>query len=256
MPAGRLHRHRRDDLHEVVDDDVAQRADRVVEVAAVVDAEVLGHRDLHARDVVAVPDRLEDRVGEAQIEDLGEAHLAEEVVDPVELLLVAGARASSAFSARADARSWPNGFSTTTRACSVRPAPARPLITMPNSDRRDLEVEDRAAAAPSSAAATRPNVAGSAKSPLKVGEAGGEAVEDRLVERLAAASIAARACARRSSSRPVVDRDADDRALQQAAALEAVQRVEGHLFARSPLMPKTTRTSVVLGAGRVVPGRV
>ena len=46
-------------LHQVVDDDVAQRADRVVEVAAVLDAEALGHRDLHRRDVVAVPDRLE-----------------------------------------------------------------------------------------------------------------------------------------------------------------------------------------------------
>ena len=45
---GRLHRGGGDDLHEVVDDDVAERADGVVEVAAVLDAEVLGHRDLHA----------------------------------------------------------------------------------------------------------------------------------------------------------------------------------------------------------------
>ena len=35
----RLHRGRRDDLQQVVDDDVAERADRVVEVAAVLDAE-------------------------------------------------------------------------------------------------------------------------------------------------------------------------------------------------------------------------
>ncbi len=72
----------------MVDDDVAQRADRVVEVAAVLDAEVLGHRDLDAVDVVPVPDRLEHRVGEAEVEDLLEAHLPEEVVDPVELGLV------------------------------------------------------------------------------------------------------------------------------------------------------------------------
>ena len=69
----RLHRRRGDDLHQVVDDDVAQRADRVVEVAAVLDAEALGHRDLHRRDVVAVPHRLEHRVGEAQVEDLLDA---------------------------------------------------------------------------------------------------------------------------------------------------------------------------------------
>ncbi len=67
---GRLHRRRGDHLHEVVDDDVAQRADGVVEVPAVLDAEVLRHGDLHALDVVPVPDRLEHRVREAQVEDL------------------------------------------------------------------------------------------------------------------------------------------------------------------------------------------
>ena len=84
----RLHRHRSDDLHEVVDHHVAQRADRVVEVPAVLDAEALGHRDLDARDVVAVPDRLEDRVREAQEQELRDAELPEVVVDPVELVLV------------------------------------------------------------------------------------------------------------------------------------------------------------------------
>ena len=84
----RLHRRHRDDLHQVVDDDVLERADAVVEMAAVLDAEVLGHRDLDARDVMAVPDRLEHRVGEAQVEDLLKTHLPEVVVDPVELGLV------------------------------------------------------------------------------------------------------------------------------------------------------------------------
>ena len=60
----------------------------IVEVAAVLDAEVLGHRDLHALDVVAVPDRLEHRVGEPQVEDLLQAHLPQVVVDPVQLGLV------------------------------------------------------------------------------------------------------------------------------------------------------------------------
>ena len=47
--AGRrgLHRDQGEHLQQVVLDDVAQRTDRVVEAAAVLDSEVLGHRDLH-----------------------------------------------------------------------------------------------------------------------------------------------------------------------------------------------------------------
>ena len=85
---GRLHRGHPDHLHQVVDDDVAQRADRVVEVTAILDSEVLGHRDLDGFDVVPVPDRLEHRVREPEVEDLLEAHLPEVVVDPQELRLV------------------------------------------------------------------------------------------------------------------------------------------------------------------------
>jgi hypothetical protein len=57
-------------------------------VAAVLDAEVLGHRDLHRRDVVPVPRGLEQPVREAEVEDLVDAHLPEVVVDAVELRLV------------------------------------------------------------------------------------------------------------------------------------------------------------------------
>ena len=66
-------------------DDVAHRADRVVEVAAARDVEVLAHQDLHGRDEMSVPDRLEDRVCEAQVEDVLDRHLPEEVADPVQL---------------------------------------------------------------------------------------------------------------------------------------------------------------------------
>jgi hypothetical protein len=72
----------------VVDDHVAQRAHWVVEMAAVLDAEALGHRDLDVRDVVPVPDRLEHRVAEPEEEDLVEAHLPQVVVDAEELRLV------------------------------------------------------------------------------------------------------------------------------------------------------------------------
>jgi hypothetical protein len=66
----------------VVLHDVADRPDRVVEAAAALDAERLGHRDLHAADVAAVPDRLEQHVREAEHEEILDGFLAEVVVDP------------------------------------------------------------------------------------------------------------------------------------------------------------------------------
>ena len=79
---GRLHRQQGDDLEQVVLDHVAQRAGALVEAAARADAEVLGERDLHAGDMVAVPDRLEEGIGEAEVEDVHDRLLAEKVVDP------------------------------------------------------------------------------------------------------------------------------------------------------------------------------
>ena len=88
VAGGCLHRGGGEQLHQVVDDHVAQRADGIVEVSAVLDPEPFGHRDLDRRDVVAVPDRLEHRVREPEVEELSEAHLPQEVVDPEQLRLV------------------------------------------------------------------------------------------------------------------------------------------------------------------------
>src|SRR5260221_589797 len=55
--------------------------------AALLDAEGLGDRDLHVVDVLAVPDRLEDAVREAQHEDVLDGLLAEVVVDAKDLVL-------------------------------------------------------------------------------------------------------------------------------------------------------------------------
>ena len=72
----------RDDLQQVVLHDVADRADLLVEACrGPADAEALGHRDLHVLDVVAVPDRLEERVREAEVEQVLHRFLAEKVVD-------------------------------------------------------------------------------------------------------------------------------------------------------------------------------
>ena len=85
---GRLHRGEREDLEQVGDDHVAVGAGRLVEVTALGQAEGLGHVDLDVGDVVPVPDRLEQAVGEAEGQDVLRRLLAEEVVDPEDLLLL------------------------------------------------------------------------------------------------------------------------------------------------------------------------
>ena len=169
----------------MVDDDVAQRSDRVVEVAAVLDAERLGHRDLDRLDVVPVPDRLEDRVLEAEVEDLVQPHLPEVVVDPEELRLVdvlvqLGSERARRFEVVAerlldhDAR-------------ALRQAGVGELLHhAPEQERRDLEVEDRARLALDRRgdAFVGRRVGEVSRD---VGEALREAVEDVLVELLAGA---------------------------------------------------------------------
>ena len=69
-------------LEQVVLDHVAGGADAVVVAGPATDADVLGHGDLHVVDVVGVPDRLEQLVGEAHRQDVLDRLLAEVVVDP------------------------------------------------------------------------------------------------------------------------------------------------------------------------------
>src|SRR6185503_19176622 len=61
--------------------DVAHAAGLVVEPAAALDAEALRHRDLHALDVLPIPQRLEERVGEAEEEQVLDGVLAQIVID-------------------------------------------------------------------------------------------------------------------------------------------------------------------------------
>ena len=85
---GRLHRQDREHLQQVVLHHVAHGAEFLVEPAAALDAELLGHRDLHVLDVRAVPDRLDERVGEAEVEQVLHRLLAEEMVDAEDRALV------------------------------------------------------------------------------------------------------------------------------------------------------------------------
>src|SRR5277367_3641033 len=83
IPVGRrFHRKQRDKLEKVVLDHVAQTAGGLVKPAAVFDAEIFGQGYLDAGYVVAVPDRLQERIGEAEIEDIHDRLLPDEVIDP------------------------------------------------------------------------------------------------------------------------------------------------------------------------------
>ena len=60
----------------------------LVKLAPVLDADGLRRRDLHMVDMLAVPYRLEQSVGEAQHHDVLHRFLAEEMIDPVDLMLL------------------------------------------------------------------------------------------------------------------------------------------------------------------------
>ena len=81
----RLHGHEPENLEQVGDEHIPVGAGLVVEVRAPFNREGLGHVDLHVADVLAVPDRLEQPVGEPQGQDVVDRLLAEEVVDPEDL---------------------------------------------------------------------------------------------------------------------------------------------------------------------------
>src|SRR5262249_56637391 len=66
---------------------VAQRAGFFVEAAAGLDADGLVGGDLNVVDVIAIPQRLEDAVGEAQHQNVLDGFFAEEMIDAVDLLL-------------------------------------------------------------------------------------------------------------------------------------------------------------------------
>ena len=83
----RLQREIAQQLEQVVLNDVADGARGVVEPAASLDAEVLRHGDLHALDVGAIPERLEDRIREAREQHVVHGALAKVVVDPKDVPL-------------------------------------------------------------------------------------------------------------------------------------------------------------------------
>ena len=78
---GRLHGKQRDKLEEVVLDHIPQTARAFIKRTAVFHSEIFRQGYLDAGDVVAVPDRLQERIGEAEIEDVHDRLFPEVVVD-------------------------------------------------------------------------------------------------------------------------------------------------------------------------------
>ena len=69
---------------------VADGADLFVKCAPALDAEILRHRDLHALDVVTVPERFQHRVGKAEEQHVMHRLLAEIMVNAKNRVLVEG----------------------------------------------------------------------------------------------------------------------------------------------------------------------
>lgn len=84
----RLHRHQRQHLQQVILHDVSQGAHRVIELATVLDAEVLGHGDVNLGNALAIPQFGQVAIGEAQILQLHDGLLAQEVIDAQDLIFV------------------------------------------------------------------------------------------------------------------------------------------------------------------------
>ena len=113
-------------------DHVADGARLIVKGAAALDAEVFRHGDLHALDMVAVPERLQERIGEAEEEHVMHRPLPQVMVDAEDRRLVEGAEQDLVELLRRG-EVVPKGFSTMTRAPLVQPALASCSTTGPNS---------------------------------------------------------------------------------------------------------------------------
>ena len=212
----------------MVHDDISQRADRIVEMAAVVDAEVLRQGDLDALHEVAIPNRLEHRVRETQEEDLFEPHLPEVVVDTVELRLVQvlvqlvrqRARRRKIVTERLLHDDSPR-----LRQANV----GEPLHDGGEKKWRNLEIEHGTRRAfDRRAHLLVGDVVGEVA--LHVGKSRREPVKHHGVDLLTGSENRRARAFDELLDRPVVDRDTDDRTLEQPTLLKPIQRPEGHHF--------------------------
>src|SRR5262245_10479749 len=76
------------DLKHMVLDDIANGAGRVIKAPSTLNAEILGHGDLHAFNVVAIPERLQKSIGETEEQHVVNRPLAEIMIDAENPFLV------------------------------------------------------------------------------------------------------------------------------------------------------------------------
>ena len=72
----------------MVGNHIPQGAGCVIETAAMPNPQLLRDRYLHVIDVIAIPDRFEHAIGEAQHQDVLDRLLAQIVIYPVDLVLI------------------------------------------------------------------------------------------------------------------------------------------------------------------------
>src|SRR5208337_1107357 len=77
-----FHREIAQNLEKMILDDVADGSRLIVESTAALYAEILRHRDLHALNIVAVPERLHERIGEAENDHVVHRALPQVMIDP------------------------------------------------------------------------------------------------------------------------------------------------------------------------------
>ena len=240
--------------------DVAHRARLLVEAAAALDAERLGHGDLHVVDEVAVPDRLEDAVREAQHEDVLDGLLAQVVVDAEDLALAEGRAHDGVELARRGAVAAERllEHERAHRACGCATGPASPSLRGDEREdrRRRREVEDDVALRAALAIGLRQPALqlgvrlGIVEGAADVEDAARERLEDGVVDRLrarvrlerlahllaialVAAVVAARDADQRERGRQhVAQRQVVERR-QQLAVREVARRAEDDERARA-----------------------
>jgi hypothetical protein len=65
-------------------EDVTDGADLLIEAATPADPEILSHRDLHVVDVVSVPEGLQERIGEPEVQQILDGLFPKETIDAVD----------------------------------------------------------------------------------------------------------------------------------------------------------------------------
>src|SRR5262245_18204320 len=119
--------------------DVADRTRLIIKSAPPLDTEVFGHGDLHTLDMVAIPEGFQERIGEAEEEQVVHRPLAQVMVDAEDRLLVEGAKQGTVERLRREEIVTERFFNDDTRAVRAFSF-AQLFYDHPEQPRRDGEI--------------------------------------------------------------------------------------------------------------------